>query len=107
MAMDQGNFELLSSVYDQLCALGFKTLADTIGYRLANVRIIEDGNKLYVHSPYNPDFVRMSMYLPGRHWSKRKRRTEFRVTAKVPLYGVLKKAYPNHIGFGAKGPFKL
>jgi hypothetical protein len=107
MAMDQGNFELLSSVYFQLYQLGFRTLADTIGSRLANIKIVEDGNKLYVKAPYNPRFISMSMYLPGRHWSKRKRHTEFRITAKVPLYSVLKRAYPNHIGFGIKGPFKL
>ena len=107
MAMDQGNFDLLDSVYRQLCNLGFKTLADTIGSRLSNIKITEDRNKLYIQAPYNPRFIELSRYLPGRHWSKRKRRTEFRVTAKVPLYYALKKAYPNHIGFSYKGPFKL
>jgi len=107
MAMDQGNFELLSSVYHQLCQLGFKTLADTIGFRLASIKIIEDSNKLYVYAPYNPGFVKSSMYLPGRKWDKKRKRTEFRITSKLPLYHILKRVYQNHVGFGSKGPFRL
>jgi hypothetical protein len=107
LAQDQSNFSLLYTTYLQLQKLGFERLADTIGSRLADIKIVEKDQKLYVTSPYNPTFVEATCFIPGRKWDKKKRHTEFNANTKGALYCALKKAYPGYIGFGAKGPFKL
>ena len=107
LAQDQSNFDLLSTTYMELQKLGFDRLADTIGSRLASVKIVEKDQKLYVTSPYNPTFIDATCFVPGRKWNKKKRHTEFSVSTKGALYCALKKAYPGYIGFGAKGPFRL
>jgi hypothetical protein len=88
-------------------AMGYETLSDKIGGRLAEVEIgIEDGMVL-LDTPFDTDFIEAIKSVTGRRWDKENKVWKVPVSQKSEAWEALKSAYAGKLGHGPKGMFRI
>jgi hypothetical protein len=92
---------------NELRRLGFKRLARRIAFRLATVRIEEEGSELVVKTPYKPESVVDFRNIPGRHYDREKKvnRVPMQPKSKAALFATLQKHFAGCLAYGPKGLF--
>jgi len=100
--------EMVKSCITLIGGLGMNRLANTLEKALAEVKIEESSNKLWIEAPYldgkaTPDWRR----IPGRIFDRDTKRNVVPSEKRVEVFNLLKKNYPGLMALGPKGLFRL
>lgn len=91
----------------ELRELGFEVLADRILKRLGTLTIKEEGDRIVLKSPYDPEAVRALARIPGRKWDSERKVNTFPMSQKRELWSVMLEHYQGLMGIGPKGAFQI
>lgn len=69
------------------------------------IRVEQEGDRLWVVSPYSEAAVAASQAIPGRWWDREHRRTRYPVSQRAAVWDLLRQYYPGVAGVGPQGPF--
>jgi|AntRauTorcE11897_2_1112592.scaffolds.fasta_scaffold00044_53 hypothetical protein len=88
-------------------AMGYETLSDKIGGRLAEVEITVEDGMVLLDTPFDTDFIEAIKSVTGRRWDKENKVWKVPVSQKSEAWEALKSAYAGKLGHGPKGMFRI
>lgn len=74
--------------------LGFTTLASRMVKHAKGIRVERDGDRLFIYSPFNPDFITRAKKIGGKWSPKPIKAWSVPASRRGELWGVLKASYP-------------